>query len=176
MVLLKGKGHRRHAVKDAAILGKRKRKGNNKELELELEQNLEQGLEQDLEQELAQQLGAASSAAAQLNNVDLDGDERPPRTLLLSSTIDGYVAVVAELHHKQHSLGLAPNATFQGPALQGLLQSRYWAEGSIKQAAYANRGANGITAGYSEQELLHLQEMLLRDLKKNPTVSPLSIL
>jgi len=72
--------------------------------------------------ELAQQLQAASSEAAlELDTVDSDGEQRPSRTLLSSATIDVYIAAVAELHHEQHSLGLAPNPTFRGPALQGLL-------------------------------------------------------
>ena len=129
--------------------------------------------EDELALELAQQLQAASSEAALLiNTVDSDGKECPTGTLLSSATIDVYVAAMAELHHEQHSLGLAPNPTFQGPALQGLLQSRYQVEGSIKQRAYADHGASGITASYTEQEFLRLQEVLLRGSSKSLTVSP----
>src|SRR2546423_11633734 len=83
----KGKGHRRHAaVKDTVTLGKRRREGNDEEKEREEVEKLER--------ELALQLGAAGSATDQLDNVDSDGDERPSGTLLLSSTIDVYVAAV----------------------------------------------------------------------------------
>lgn len=131
---------------------------------------MEEGEEEDeLAFELLSQLKATSSAALPL---DSDSKECSIGTLLMSATIDVYIAGVAELHHEQHSLGLAPNPTFRGPALQGLLQSRYRAEGSIKQHAYTDRGASGITAGYTEQEFLHLQEVLLRGSSKSLTVSP----
>jgi len=68
--------------------------------------------------ELAQQLQAASSEAAlELDTVDLDREQRPSRTLLSSITINIYIAAMAELHYEQHSLGLALNPTFRGPAL-----------------------------------------------------------
>jgi hypothetical protein len=164
----KGKGHRRHAASNTAHTGKRKRGEDGAVVVEETD---------ELAFELAQQLQATSSEAAlELDTVDSDGEQRPSGTLLSSATIDVYIAAVAELHHEQHSLGLAPNPTFRGPALQGLLQSRYRAEGSIKRQAYADRGASGITAGYTEPEFLYLQEVLLRGSSKSLVVSPLSFL
>src|SRR4051794_4305679 len=92
----KGKGHRRHAAANIPCTGKRKRGEEEDEDELALE--------------LARQLEAASSEAAPLpDTVDSDGGEEcPAGTHLSSGTIDVYIAAVAELHHEQHSLGLAP--------------------------------------------------------------------
>jgi len=141
-------------------------------VEEEEEEEVEQE-EAELAMELEQQLhGTISSALLPIDTVDSDGEECLSGTLLSSATIDVYIAAVAELHHEQHSLGLAPNPTFRGPALQGLLQGRYRAEGSIKRRAYADRGASGITGGYTEQEFLRLQDVLLRGSSKSLTVSP----
>jgi hypothetical protein len=163
-----GKGHRRHATNNTPGIGKRKR-------EEVVEEEEGEGEEEEVDElaiELAQQLKAASSAALLLDTVDSDSEECSIGTLFSSATIDVYIAGVAELHHEQHSLGLAPNPTFRGPALQGLLQSRYREEGSIKRRAYIDRGASGITAGYTEQEFLYLQEVLLRGSSKSLIVSP----
>ena len=62
---------------------------------------------------LAWQLEAASLEAAPLSDtVDLDSEECPARTHLLSRTINVYITTMAELYYKQHLLGLAPNPTF----------------------------------------------------------------
>ena len=109
--------------------------------------------------------------AADLVEIDNDGDVVVPGALLKSGTVDSYVAAVTELHKVQYSTGLPVPAVLRGPALQGLLESRKKAQDANNQAAFVDCGASGITAGYTSIEFLHLQELLLQGLEQSPLVS-----
>jgi hypothetical protein len=112
----------------------------------------------------------------QLSTVDLveidnDGDVVVPRALLKSSTIDSYVAAVTELHKVQYLTGLPVPAVLRGPALRGLLESCKRAQDTNNRAAFVDRGASGITAGYTSAEFLQLQKLLLQGSEQSPLVS-----
>jgi hypothetical protein len=109
--------------------------------------------------------------AADLVEIDNDGDVVVPGALLKSGTVDSYVAAVTELHKVQYSTGLPVPAVLRGPALRGLLESRKKAQDANNRAAFVDRGASGITAGYTSMEFLHLQELLLRGSEQSPLVS-----
>jgi hypothetical protein len=109
--------------------------------------------------------------AADLVEVDDDGDVVVPGALLKSGTVDSYVAAVTELHKVQYSTGLPVPAVLRGPALRGLLESRKKAQDTNNRAAFVDRGASGITAGYTQAEFLQLQELLLQGSEQSPLVS-----
>ncbi len=100
--------------------------------------------------------------ADDLVEIDDDGDVVVLGALLKSGTIDTYVAAVAELYKIQYSTGLPVQPVLRGPALRGLLESRKKAQDANNRAAFVDRGASGITAGYTNAEFLQLQEMLLQ--------------
>jgi hypothetical protein len=109
--------------------------------------------------------------AADLVEIDNNGDVVVPRALLKSGTVDSYVAAVTELHKIQYSTGLPVLAVLRGPALRGLLESRKKAQDTNNRAAFVDRGASGITAGYTYAEFLQLQELLLQGSEQSPLVS-----
>jgi hypothetical protein len=112
------------------------------------------------------QLNAADS-------VEIDNDDNVivPGALFKSGTVDSYVAAVTELHKVQYSTGLPVPAVLRGPALRGLLESRKRAQDANNRAAFVDRGASGITAGYTSAEFLQLQELLLRGSEQSTLVS-----
>jgi hypothetical protein len=103
--------------------------------------------------------------------IDEDGEAAVPGALLKSGTIDTYIAAVAELHRSQYSAGSNKEPILRGAALKALLEGHKQAQGTRNRAAFVDRGANGISAGYTDAEFLRLQEVLLQGSEKNPLVS-----
>jgi hypothetical protein len=103
--------------------------------------------------------------------IDEDGEAVVPGALLKSGTIDTYIAAVAELHRSQYSAGSNKEPILRGAALKALLESHKQSQGTRNRAAFVDRGANGISAGYTDVEFLRLQELLLQGSDKNPLVS-----
>ncbi len=162
-------------------LGKRKR-GPNAAIDIALEPVPFESTEEDDLAAIAAQLQVPLEAvpdmladdrlyADDLVEIDDDGDVVVLGALLKSGTIDTYVAAVAELYKIQYSTGLPVQPVLRGPALRGLLESRKKAQDANNRAAFVDRGASGITAGYTNAEFLQLQEMLLQSSEQNPIVS-----
>lgn len=97
-----------------------------------------------------------------------DEDEEGDGSILKSSTIKVYVAAVIELYGLQHSSDSNPHPPPCEPALRGLLKSFKRLQDSQDRESYADRGANGLTSGYSNEELLRLNCHLLEGSNKSP--------
>jgi len=90
-------------------------------------------------------------------------EEEDQGTLLKAGTIDSYVAAVAEMHALQLTIGLNAPPTIRGPALHAVLEERRRAQNDNDRAAFVDRGS-GISIGYSDEEFLKLQNVLLQGL------------
>jgi len=108
--------------------------------------------------------------------VDEDSEAVVLGALLKSSTIDTYIAAVAELHQSQYSASSNKEPILHGAALKALLERHKQSQDTHNRAAFVDCGANGISAGYTDAEFLHLQEVLLQGSDKNPLVSQSSLL
>ena len=95
--------------------------------------------------------------------VDAVDEDSMLGTLMKSGTIDLYVAAVAELHKIQYTTGSNKEPILRGLALRGLLENCKHSQDDNNQKAFVDCGASGITAGYTDAEFLHLQEVLLKE-------------
>ena len=112
---------------------------------------------------LANQLGIPSGEllAMVADDLGIDGiNPKAPKAqehaaegaLLTASTIEVYVLAIAELYHMQRSLGQNSCSALQGPALNNLLETRKRQQDAVNHAAFVDRGATGITNGYTDEE------------------------
>ena len=81
--------------------------------------------------------------------------------LFTKSTVDAYVAAVLELWRVQVAHGNGNVENPRGIAVRGFLEQRGRQRGKLDREAYKDRGGDGIQAGYSLDEWLRIQDILL---------------
>lgn len=81
--------------------------------------------------------------------------------LFTKSTVDAYVAAVLELWRVQVAHGNGNVEHPRGIAVRGFLEQRGRQRGKLDREAYKDRGGDGIQAGYSPDEWLRIQDILL---------------
>ncbi len=81
--------------------------------------------------------------------------------LFTKSTVDAYVAAVLELWRVQVAHGNGNIEHPRGIAVRGFLEQRGRQRGKLDREAYKDRGGDGIQAGYSPDEWLRIQDILL---------------
>ncbi|KAF6527764.1 hypothetical protein HZS61_008066 [Fusarium oxysporum f. sp. conglutinans] len=82
-------------------------------------------------------------------------------SLLTRGTIDAYIAAVIELWRLQVAHGNANTENSRGAAVRGFLKQRGRQRGKHDCASFKDRGTDGIQAGYSPDEWLRVQDLLL---------------
>ncbi|KAF6527928.1 hypothetical protein HZS61_008390 [Fusarium oxysporum f. sp. conglutinans] len=82
-------------------------------------------------------------------------------SLLTKGTIDAYIAAVVELWRLQAAHGNANTENPRGAAVRGFLEQRGRQRGKHDRASFKDRGTDGIQAGYSHDEWLRIQDLLL---------------
>jgi len=82
-------------------------------------------------------------------------------SLLTRGTIDAYIAAVIELWRLQVAHGNANTENPRGAAVRGFLEQRGRQRGKHDRASFKDRGTDGIQAGYSPDEWLRVQDLLL---------------
>ncbi|KAJ6437110.1 High-osmolarity-induced transcription protein 1 [Purpureocillium lavendulum] len=82
-------------------------------------------------------------------------------SLLTRGTIDAYIAAVIELWRLQVAHGNANTENPRGAAVRGFLEQRGRQRGKHDRASFKDRGTDGIQAGYSPEEWLRIQHLLL---------------
>jgi hypothetical protein len=82
-------------------------------------------------------------------------------TLLTRGTVDAYVAAVLELWRLQVAHGNPNVENPRGAAVRGFLEQRGRQRGRFDRETFQDRGAEGIQAGYSSEEWLRMQTILL---------------
>ncbi|RKK58144.1 hypothetical protein BFJ69_g17421, partial [Fusarium oxysporum] len=82
-------------------------------------------------------------------------------SLLTKGTIDAYIAAVIELWRLQVAHGNANTENPRGAAVRGFLEQRGRQRGKHDRASFKDRGTDGIQAGYSHDEWLRIQDLLL---------------
>ena len=81
--------------------------------------------------------------------------------LFTKGTVDAYVAAVLELWRVQVAHGNGNVENPRGIAVRGFLEQRGRQRGKLDREAYKDRGGDGIQAGYSLDEWLRIQDILL---------------
>jgi len=82
-------------------------------------------------------------------------------TLFTKSTVDAYIAAVIELWRLQVAHGNSNIENPRGAAVRGFLEQRRRQRGKHDRASFKDRGNDGIQAGYSPDEWLRIQDLLL---------------
>jgi hypothetical protein len=77
------------------------------------------------------------------------------------TTVDTWMSAIAELYNTQKSLGRNKYPNFRGAALNGLLDAYKRGQHARDRDAFEDRGATGITSGYTDDEFLQLNRVLL---------------
>jgi hypothetical protein len=94
-----------------------------------------------------------------------DRDDRDEEDVVGSpistSTLDVWVAAIMELYRRQCSMRKNDHPNPRGDALTSKLDSYRRNHDARKRTAFADRGPDGIVAGYSDAEFLGLQRCLL---------------
>jgi hypothetical protein len=101
------------------------------------------------------ELVAEAAAAAAASAEDAEG------ALFTRSTVDAYVAAILELWRVQVAHGNSNVENPRGIAVRGFLEQRGRQRGKLDREAYKDRGGEGIQAGYSTDEWLRIQDILL---------------
>jgi hypothetical protein len=91
-----------------------------------------------------------------------EGEEEDQGSLLAKGTVDAYVAAVLELWRLQVAHGGKNTKHPRGVAVRGFLEQRGRQRSKLDREAYKDRGSDGIQAGYSSQEWLCIQDLLLK--------------
>ena len=82
-------------------------------------------------------------------------------SLLTRGTVDAYIAAVIELWRLQVAHGNTNTENPRGAAVRGFLEQRGRQRGKHDRASFKDRGTDGIQAGYSQDEWLRIQDLLL---------------
>ena len=82
-------------------------------------------------------------------------------TLLTRGTVDAYIAAVIELWRVQVAHGSHNTENPRGAAVRGFLEQRGRQRGRLDRDSFQDRGKEGIQAGYSPEEWLRVQDLLL---------------
>ena len=91
---------------------------------------------------------------------DLD-PEVPAGPLLTQGTVDAYIAAVIELWQVQVAHGNRNTKNPHGAAVRGFLEQRRRQRSRLDRESFQDRGKEGIQAGYSPEEWLRIQDLLL---------------
>lgn len=81
--------------------------------------------------------------------------------LLTRGTIDAYLAAVMELWRVQVAHGNSNRENPRGSAVRGFLEQRARQRSQLDRASFTDRGIDSIQAGYSPEEWLRIQDLLL---------------
>ncbi|KNB16793.1 hypothetical protein FOXG_14852 [Fusarium oxysporum f. sp. lycopersici 4287] len=152
--------------------GKGKGKGKAVQLRRQLEQEQLEAAALAEAESLAEALEVPLAEAAELLADDREGYVPPTAlapaaadlaegSLLTRGTIDAYIAAVIELWRLQVAHGNANTENPQGAAVRGFLEQRGRQRGKHDRASFKDRGTDGIQAGYSPDEWLRVQDLLL---------------
>jgi hypothetical protein len=68
----------------------------------------------------------------------------------------------------QLTLGIAHDPGRRGQALKALMMDLAQNQAQGRRAAFEDRGAKGLNAGYTMEQFLHLQDQLLCSAKSSP--------
>ena len=120
----------------------------------------------------------AMLALLQEDHVDVDRDSARDRdaaealagTLVGNSTVTNYMSAIAELYSMQVSEGINNNPSWRGPGVKALLKARERQNDAIARENYDDRGAGGLEAGYTNEELRRLNKKLLAGATERPQV------
>jgi hypothetical protein len=85
----------------------------------------------------------------------------PEGTLYTKGTVDAYIAAVIELWRLQVAHGGSNVENPRSIAVRGFLEQRGRQRGKHDRANFKDRGSDGIQAGYSPDEWLRIQDILL---------------
>jgi len=85
----------------------------------------------------------------------------PEGTLYTKGTVDAYIAAVIELWRLQVAHGGSNVENPRSIAVRGFLEQRGRQRGKHDRASFKDRGSDGIQAGYSPDEWLRIQDILL---------------
>lgn len=99
----------------------------------------------------------------------LGTDASESGSMLKWTTVDTWMSAIAELYNTQVSLGHNSNPTFRGPALNAELDGWKRSQHQRDQEAFVDRGAIGIMSGYTEEEFVELNRVLLAGCAERPT-------
>lgn len=102
---------------------------------------------------------------------EVEPSNRSGPTPLKYETVNVYSAAIAELYHTQVSMGLNRAPSFRGVAFKGLMRDLQRTQEKRSRETFEDRGAGGITAGYTLEEFLHMQDQLLSGAKGSMQVS-----
>ncbi|RKK17996.1 hypothetical protein BFJ65_g8315 [Fusarium oxysporum f. sp. cepae] len=152
--------------------GKGKGKGKAIQLRRQLEQEQLEAAALAEAESLAEALEVPLAEAAELLADDREGYVPPTAlapaaadlaegSLLTRGTIDAYIAAVIELWRLQVAHGNANTENPRGAAVRGFLKQRGRQRGKHDRASFKDRGTDGIQAGYSPDEWLRVQDLLL---------------
>ncbi|KAK7582888.1 hypothetical protein V3481_012184 [Fusarium oxysporum f. sp. vasinfectum] len=152
--------------------GKGKGKGKAVQLRRQLEQEQLEAAALAEAESLAEALEVPLAEAAELLADDREGYVPPTAlapaaadlaegSLLTKGTIDAYIAAVIELWRLQVAYGNANTENPRGAAVRGFLEQRGRQRGKHDRASFKDRGTDGIQAGYSPDEWLRVQDLLL---------------
>ncbi|KAJ9413543.1 transcriptional activator of glycolytic enzymes-domain-containing protein [Fusarium oxysporum] len=152
--------------------GKGKGKGKAVQLRRQLEQDQLEAAALAEAESLAEALEVPLAEAAELLADDREGYVPPTAlapaaadlaegSLLTRGTIDAYIAAVIELWRLQVAHGNANTENPRGAAVRGFLEQRGRQRGKHDRASFKDRGSDGIQAGYSPDEWLRVQDLLL---------------
>jgi hypothetical protein len=89
-------------------------------------------------------------------------------SLLTKGTIDAYIAAVIELWRVQVAHGNRNTENPRGAAVRGFLEQRGRQRGRLDRENFQDRGKEGIQAGYSPEEWLRIQDILLSGVAYSP--------
>jgi hypothetical protein len=98
--------------------------------------------------------------------VDDQGD-----LLKFHSIYTSYVSALAELYQTQVSLGVNTHPSFRGQGFKNWMETQERKQDSLAREQYADRGAGGINATYTDEEFLRCQVELLKSAGEKHTVS-----
>ncbi|KAF5702735.1 high-osmolarity-induced transcription factor [Fusarium mundagurra] len=152
--------------------GKGKGKGKAVQLRRQLEEEQLEAAALAEAESLAEALEVPLAEAAELLADDREGYVPPTAlapaaadlaegSLLMRGTIDAYIAAVIELWRLQVAHGNANTENPRGAAVRGFLEQRGRHRGKHDRASFKDRGTDGIQAGYSPDEWLRVQDLLL---------------
>ncbi|RKK12793.1 hypothetical protein BFJ65_g12053 [Fusarium oxysporum f. sp. cepae] len=152
--------------------GKGKGKGKAVQLRRQLEQEQLEAAALAEAESLAEALEVPLAEAAELLADDREGYVPPTAlapaaadlaegSLLTRGTINAYIAAVIKLWRLQVAHGNANTENPRGAAVRGFLEQRGRQRGKHDHASFKDRGTDGIQAGYSPDEWLRVQDLLL---------------
>lgn len=94
--------------------------------------------------------------------------EEEEGTLLTRGTVDAYIAAVIELWRVQVAHGGHNTENPRGIAVRGFLEQRGRQRSRLDRETFQDRGIDGIQAGYSSEEWLRIQDILLSGATNTP--------